>query len=113
MILCCLFVAQRKKEKKWDGSECLGGETKAKAVCLSVGTSLMLSDWLEADRDSTPQTTAWECQGLCVCSGKLTWMHLNFQEKRGGLKSNETQQLTDLEWQEQPPPHQTHKQTSR
>lgn len=21
MILCCLFVAQRKKEKKWDGSE--------------------------------------------------------------------------------------------
>lgn len=101
IIFCYLFLQSVWKKKTrlyWVPRRTT---QKAAAVCLSVWTSLMLTDWLEADKDSAPQTN---CLGVYVLRYKLTWMNLKCQQRREGLKSKETLKLTYLNWQQQPPP---------
>lgn len=45
----------------------------------------MLTDWRQTGIQLPKQQPGYV--GACVCSGKLTWMHLNPQETRGGLES--------------------------
>lgn len=98
MTFYWLFVAPWKKKKM-----VLASAWNEKQSRVSVIKNARDADWL----------TGWRQTGIqlhkqlpgnaraCVCLGKLTWMHPNPQETRGRLESIETEQLTDLEWQEQ------------
>lgn len=75
---------KEEKIERIGGSECLEWKTKDTAVCLSAGAALMLTDWRQTGIQLPKQLPGYV--GACVCSGKLTWMHQNPQETRGGFE---------------------------